>query len=163
MQHVRSRDIYGKEYSVPLHELAWRPAAYGIIIRSDAVLLMDINGGYHMPGGGVDIGETPEDAVIREIKEETGLIARDPRIIGMLSTFFTNAHRGSAQPPAHVQSLSLYFYCEASEGPFSTEGHELDEKEYGLTPRWVPIKELDTIKVGSTVDWRPIVKQAASL
>lgn len=34
------------------------------------------------PGGGIDLGETPEEAVVREIFEETGLIVAVERRIG---------------------------------------------------------------------------------
>ena len=33
------------------------------------------------------------------------------------------------------------------------------EKAHGLTAEWVDIDRLDTIVVGTTVDWRPIVRQ----
>lgn len=36
-----------------------------------------------MPGGGVDAGEDPYNAVIREAQEETGLIVRPTRLVGM--------------------------------------------------------------------------------
>src|SRR5882672_2254732 len=35
-----------------------------------------------LPGGGIDAGESPEDASIREILEETGLSVKVDRLVG---------------------------------------------------------------------------------
>ena len=39
--------------------------------------------GYTLPGGHVEAGESFVDAVIREMKEETGLTIRHPRLVGI--------------------------------------------------------------------------------
>lgn len=58
-----------------------RLAAYGVIRRNGRVLLCRISPGYPavgrwtMPGGGIEFGETPWDAAVREVAEETGLLA----------------------------------------------------------------------------------------
>jgi 8-oxo-dGTP diphosphatase len=56
-----------------------RVAAYALVQRDDAVLLTRFSErGFHtgqwgLPGGGIEHGETPREAVAREVKEETGL------------------------------------------------------------------------------------------
>jgi 8-oxo-dGTP pyrophosphatase MutT (NUDIX family) len=40
--------------------------------------------GWHLPGGGVDAGEPPAEAVIRELQEEVGLIrSAPPEFLGL--------------------------------------------------------------------------------
>ena len=49
-----------------------RVGAYGIAIREDKILIEKAKYGYFLPGGGVEGNETIEEALIREICEETG-------------------------------------------------------------------------------------------
>jgi 8-oxo-dGTP diphosphatase len=155
-QRVASSDIHGNQYEVDVNELRWRPAAYGIVIRDNAILLTKQHGVLHLPGGGVEFGEMPEDGVIREIHEETGIIVAEPQLVHQISGFFTFA---TSQGPQHVQSILLYYRCEAVGGELSTDGFEDDEKLMGELAEWVPLAELDRIEVGSTIDWRSVVRK----
>lgn len=64
-----------------------RVAAYGIITDGSQILLAHWNerghSGWTLPGGGIDPGEDPADAVIREIFEETGFQAEVTGLIGI--------------------------------------------------------------------------------
>ena len=58
-----------------------------LIHKEDSYLLqdrakMDWNG-YTLPGGHVEPGESIVDAVVREMKEETGLMIKAPRLCGI--------------------------------------------------------------------------------
>jgi 8-oxo-dGTP diphosphatase len=58
-----------------------RVAAYALIIRDEQILLTQLasrisaDEKWHLPGGGLDHGEEPRAALVREIREETGLDA----------------------------------------------------------------------------------------
>jgi len=54
-----------------------RSRAVSIVIRNDKILMEKVHyfgrTFYTVPGGGIEDGETPEEAAIRELKEECGL------------------------------------------------------------------------------------------
>jgi 8-oxo-dGTP diphosphatase len=68
-----------------------RLAAYAVIVRGDRILLSRLservtrNELWTLPGGGVDHGEDPRTAVVREVYEETGLHAE----IGLMARVFS--------------------------------------------------------------------------
>jgi 8-oxo-dGTP diphosphatase len=62
----------------------------GLVIRDGMLLLVrrgrdPFKGQYALPGGIVEYGETTEDCVVREVKEETGLETEVVRLIGVFS------------------------------------------------------------------------------
>ena len=64
-----------------------RVAAYAVIERRGKILLTHWRRGHlhgwTLPGGGLEAGEDPKDAVVREVLEETGLDARVGRLLGV--------------------------------------------------------------------------------
>lgn len=68
-----------------------RLCAYGVSIDDDGILLVrassitEVPGRWFLPGGGVDHGEHPVDALRREVLEETGLDATIGRQLGIVS------------------------------------------------------------------------------
>jgi len=155
---VLSHDFYGNEYEVEAKDLVWRPSAYGIVIKDGSILLTKQRKAYHLPGGGVDLGEMPEDAVVREIKEETGLDVKNPVLKDQISGFFTWKDQKTGKL-WHYQSVLLYYSCDFVGGELSTDGFEEDEALEGELAEWIPIEDLDQIKAGSTIDWRSMLKK----
>jgi len=158
-----SRDLEGNEYEITADDLTWRPSAYGIVIRKNKILLVKERGKFHLPGGGIDLGESPDSAVLREVREETGCTVKNPKLITMASSFFS--YRTSGSPPhlQHVQSLLIYYACEYIH--YNPNDIHLDkyEQEAGLEMEWVDSDRLGDIPVGTTVDWRPAVRQVLEM
>jgi 8-oxo-dGTP diphosphatase len=69
-----------------------RIGAYGIAHDADGRILLvraasylTVAGMWFLPGGGVEHGETPSEALEREVREETGLLIRAHSLLGVLS------------------------------------------------------------------------------
>lgn len=66
----------------------WKPTVLGaraLVIKDGQVLLVRLSytEGWHLPGGGVKRGESFRSAIVRELQEECGLLARDPQLFGL--------------------------------------------------------------------------------
>jgi ADP-ribose pyrophosphatase YjhB (NUDIX family) len=79
-----------------------RISAYAIIRDEDRILLCRISsfieewaGYWTLPGGGIDFGEHPADAAIREVKEETGLEVALVALAEIDSQMFDHGERQS--------------------------------------------------------------------
>jgi 8-oxo-dGTP diphosphatase len=99
-------------------------AAGGIVIDGEGRILLVHRPHYDdwsFPKGGVDNGETIEQAALREVKEEAGL---ECRIIRPLSDthYFYKTHKGKKRP-----KVVHYFLMEIIGGQLFTDGKETDK------------------------------------
>src|SRR3990172_11537064 len=88
----------------------------GVVLRDARVLLVQrgsepLAGQWSLPGGAVELGETLEEAVARELKEETGLTVR---VVGLVEAFERIIRDDSGRPRYHY--VLLDYLCEPVEG-----------------------------------------------
>src|SRR5690606_19591018 len=97
-----------------------RVAAYAVITDDDdRVLLARWTEGrrvaWTMPGGGLEAGEDPEDAVRREVREETGYSANSLELLGIHSRVIPTGRRThKADAPLHT--LRIVYRAEITGG-----------------------------------------------
>ena len=89
-----------------------RTAACAIIFDNEGRLLLHQrrdNGRWALPGGAVEIGETADQAVVREVREETGYAVEMVRLVGVYSD---PRHTTIRYPDGNVNSyVAIAFEC----------------------------------------------------
>ncbi len=126
-----------------------RVAAYAVVERRGKLLLTHWRRGHlhgwTLPGGGLEAGEDPRDAVVREVYEETGLEARVGKLIGVDSRVMVREEVPEGVDP-ELHTIRIIYRASVKDGPLRHEvGGSSDEA------RWVPIKEIKGLRTLSLV------------
>jgi 8-oxo-dGTP diphosphatase len=138
---ITTRDVYGNEYPANIADLTQTIRVYAVIIRDDKLLLTKQWDGYSLPGGGVEKAEGLEEALERELKEETGLDITAGKS-------FYNTHRlfqrdANSKP---VQAFMFFYDALSISGEISNQSITESEKTYTTgKAEWIPLDELGTI------------------
>lgn len=150
-------DIHKQPHQATADQLVWRPSVYGVIIQDNTVLLSKQWDGYDFPGGGINLGETIEQALIREVKEETGLTVAVNELVTAKDGFFRSS-KGN-----HYQGIMLYYTCNVIGGELTTQYFDGDEKQYADLAEWINLSNRETINFISTVDCHDVLSQAIAM
>jgi 8-oxo-dGTP diphosphatase len=81
---------------LPGVEYVSRPGAYALFFnaRSELGLVRTDGGRYFLAGGGIETGEDREAALLREVREETGLLAKIDRPLGTAVEYYLDHQEG---------------------------------------------------------------------
>jgi ADP-ribose pyrophosphatase YjhB (NUDIX family) len=92
----------------------------GVAFRDDKVLLVreKLDGGWTLPGGWADPWQSPSEAVVREVREESGF---EVRVTKLAAVYDRSKHPHLPLMPFHI--YKLLFLCEITGGQ-ATESHE---------------------------------------
>ena len=94
---------------------------------------------YYLPGGRIQLHETMEAAVVREVREELGIDAKILRPLWLNQGFFTEDVTGE-----RFHELCLYFQMDASKTDLLSRGETFEQREGKNIHRfsWLPIDSL---------------------
>lgn len=114
--------------------------AVAIIVKDNKVALIhrkkEGRDYWVFPGGGVEDGETSEDAVVREVQEELSL---DCKVIRLL--FSVESYPNGNKDP--------YFLCSVDSGKIELGGPEKERhsKENWYDPQWVEFRKIRNLNL----------------
>lgn len=104
-----------------------------VVFRENKILMVKekMDGGWSLPGGWADIGLSPSEVAVKEVKEESGFDVKVVKLIGVLDK------KCHPHPPSPYHTYKLFYQCEIIGGQ-PKEGFETSAvgffPENGLPP-----------------------------
>jgi len=98
----------------------------GAVFRDDAILLVEeaSDQGWSLPGGWADVGESPSEAVEREVLEESGFRTRAVKLIGL----YERDRRATRPHVWHIWKVA--FLCELLDEEQAALGAETTDARF---------------------------------
>ena len=125
----------------------WFRYRVGAIIIEDGCVLVvgnDKENYYYSVGGGVHMNEKAEDAVLREVMEETGVAYKIDRLAVIHENFWDGD--GAYDKGLHCHEIALY-YLMKPRGTRELNSNSLTRFNDRETMHWIPIDEIDKYKI----------------
>lgn len=112
------------------HEFLLMPSVTALVFDGDKRVLMvrpsqrDI---WVAPGGAIDPDEAPEDALVREVWEETGLVVESTQLLGVFGGPDYRVSYANGDETGYIMAV---YECRAVGGTLRPDGDEIAEARY---------------------------------
>lgn len=123
---------------LPREKFKFRPSVYGLIRNGNKICVCrnKSNGKCWFPGGGIELGESLRDALLREIDEETGLPdVQIGRQVGVLENFF---YYGPTDEAMHA--FLIFYECSSEQTALKSNDEVQDDEARDF--QWLEIAQL---------------------
>lgn len=154
MSRITCFDKEGKKYQFDESECVYRKSVYGLVEHDSKILLIvDSRGGaWELPGGGVEAGESVQQALEREFMEETGLKIDSTEcvLIGQVKGYFFSLER---KLPLKTDRIYYRVKLQDQMSNLKSDGNGDDISE----AKFIPIDQINNLINMAKVDKR-IVK-----
>ncbi len=128
-----------------------RVAAYAVVVAEGMLLLTQLSsstgaaGRWNLPGGGLEQDESPTDAVVREVLEETGQAVDEVRFVEVMTQHWVG-HSPRGAEDYHAVRLIHTARCTRPTRPVV---HDVGGSTSDA--RWVPLAELRGVPVVASI------------
>jgi ADP-ribose pyrophosphatase YjhB (NUDIX family) len=123
MHTDKVRDLFAKEkgYATPKVDVR------GVVFKDEKILLVKEkeDGLWSLPGGWADIGLSPGEVAVKEVKEESGFDVKPVKILAVLDK---NKHN---HPPSFSHIYKIFILCEIIGGEAGNGLETIDVQFYG--------------------------------
>lgn len=135
-------NVMRKSIKMKTEELNFKFRVSGIVIKDNKVLFVDMdNSGFLcLPGGYVELGETTEQACLRELTEEVRKNFKINKYCGVIENFFRNKFN------KNIHEISFYYALTLLD-ELDTTDFTLMENDKGniikLDFKWIDLEEIE--------------------
>lgn len=127
-----------QDFRTKLNQTVFGVRATALIIEKGRLLVIEDKDGLYTIGGAIQVNEATEEAVVREVKEELGVVSR----AGQLAFIVENRFK---QDGIHYHNIEFHYFVDLLEDAPLT----MQEETKTLPCRWVALEAL------SSVDLKP--------
>ena len=116
--------------------------AAAVIVNENRVLAMSDERSpyFYLPGGKIALGETAEEAALRELREELGIEAKVVRPLYVAQSFFTEEGSGES-----FHEICFYILIDCSDTDLASRGESfiIKERHHTLEFKWLDVADLE--------------------
>lgn len=144
---IQCQDVEKNIHPVEPSKLVFRPSIYAITLRGNDMLVLETKHGLTFPGGRIELGERHEDALKREVLEETGITVAIGPLCDVVTSFWH--HKGVG-----YHCLGPFYRCSYVSGELSDERMSDGERDWQCQPQWLDLDVVMKRGFALTADWR---------